>query len=259
MEPVLYTLQGRRATITLNRGDKRNALDAALTLAIAQAITQAETDGAKVVVLQGAGPAFCAGADLAHMQRLTSFTPEENLADSRALKDMLLAIWQSPCVVVAKVHGPAIAGGCGLASVCDVVLASDQAVFGYPETRIGFLPAIVAVFGVQKFGTGRIGPYLLAGKPFGAAEALALGLVTKVVAADALDEATDAYCADLERGTSAQSLAATKRLVRMAEGSLNEKLELACRMNMETRQTVDFRRGIAAVLAKEKIDWEVKI
>ena len=255
MEAVLYKLEGRRATLTLNRGDKRNALDPALTLGIAQGLARAEAEGAKVVVLQGNGPAFCAGADLAHMQRLTGFTPEENLADSRDLKDTLLAIWQSPCVVVAKVHGPAIAGGCGLASVCDVVLASDQAVFGYPETRIGFLPAIVAVFGVQKFGTGRIGPYLLAGKPFGAAEAQALGLATKVVPADELDAATEAYCTDLERGTSAQSLAATKRLIRMAEGSLEERLEQACRMNMETRQTEDFRRGIAAVLAKEKLDW----
>ena len=257
MDVVLYEFLSGRATITLNRPEKRNALDAALTMAITEAVHRAEADGAKVILLQGNGPAFCAGADLAHMQRLTAFTPQENLNDSRCLKDMLLAIWQSPCVVVGKVHGPAIAGGCGLASVCDAVLASEAALFGYPETRIGFLPALVAVFGVSKFGTGLVGPLLLTGKNFNALEAQQLGLVQHIHPPAELDAAADAYCSDLHRGASAQSLAATKRLIRMAEGpGLEARLDEACQMNVATRQTEDFRRGIAAVLNKEKLVWD---
>lgn len=256
MDIVLYQYENHRATLTLNRPEKRNALDADLTQALLQGIRRAEADGARVLLLQGNGPAFCAGADLAHMQRLTAFTPEENLADSRGLKDMLLALWQTPCIVVAKVHGPAIAGGCGLASVCDIVLASDTAVFGYPETRIGFLPAIVAVFAVSKFGTGRAGLHLLQGRNFTAGQALELGLVQHVHPADELDAAVEALCKDLVNGCSAQSLADTKRLIRMAEGTgIEDRLEQACRMNVATRQTEDFRRGIAAVLNKEKIVW----
>jgi methylglutaconyl-CoA hydratase len=255
---VLYHYENGRATITLNRPDKRNALDASLTEAITRAVRQAEADKAKVLLLQANGSAFCAGADLAHMQRLTSFSAEENLADSRALKDMLYALWTSTCVVVAKVQGPAIAGGCGLASVCDFVLAADIALFGYPETRIGFLPAIVAVFGVQKFGTGKIGPYLISGKTFTALQAHELGLVQHVYAKQELDAATEAFCADLEAGCSRQSLADTKRLIRMAEGKgIEERLELACQMNVATRQTADFKTGIGAVLNKEKLVWKV--
>ena len=256
MDIVLYQYENHRATLTLNRPDKRNALDAELTQAILQGIRRAEADGAKVLLLQGNGPAFCAGADLAHMQRLTAFTPEENLADSRGLKNMLLALWQTSCIVVAKVHGPAIAGGCGLASVCDIVLASESAVFGYPETRIGFLPAIVAVFAVNKFGTGRAAGYLLQGRNFTPAQARELGLVQHIHTADDLDNATEALCKDLVNGCSAQSLRDTKRLIRMAEGTgIEERLEQACQMNVATRQTDDFHRGIASVLNKEKITW----
>jgi len=257
METVAYSFTNGLATITLNRPDKRNALNATLTTELRQALHNAQAQGAKVVLLQAEGKAFCAGADLAHLQNLSHFSPEENLADSRNLKDTLLAFWQSPCIIVARVHGPAIAGGCGLASVCDFVLAQENVPFGYPETRIGFLPAIVAIFAIAKMGTAHAAPLLLQGKPFSAQQALALGLVQQVfIDEPSLDAGVHALCQDLLAGCSAQSLASTKQLIRMAEADgLAQKLERACQLNVLGRQSKDFARGVASVLNKEKINW----
>ncbi len=151
MDIVLYEVKERIGYLTLNRPEKRNALNFELVAALKEAFTRAENDpGVKVVVLRANGEAFCAGADLAYLQQLQQFSFEENLADSNHLKDLFLMIYQLKKVVIAQVQGHALAGGCGLATVCDFVFAVPEAKFGYTEVKIGFIPALVLVFPRQE-------------------------------------------------------------------------------------------------------------
>src|SRR4051812_14010764 len=141
---VEYNVAGRIAYITLNRPEKRNALKPELVSLLTKAVREAELDPAvKIVVLNANGESFCAGADLAYLRQLQKFSPEENLADSENLKELFLTIYTLKKVVIAQVQGPAVAGGCGLATVCDFVFAAADAKFGYTEVKIGFIPAIV--------------------------------------------------------------------------------------------------------------------
>ena len=153
MKYIDYTVQNRKAYITLNRPGKRNALSHELVAELKEAFHLAEKeDQAKVVILKANGEAFCSGADLAHLQQLQNFSHEENLADSNHLKELFLQIYSLKKVVIAQVQGHALAGGCGLATVCDFIFAVPEAKFGYTEVKIGFIPAIVMVFLLRKIG-----------------------------------------------------------------------------------------------------------
>src|SRR5258706_858082 len=187
MDLVLYEVKERIGYITLNRPDKRNALSHELVTGLKDSLTYAENDPTvKVIVLRANGEAFCAGADLAYLQQLQKFSFEENLADSNHLKELFLKIYQLKKVVIANVQGHALAGGCGLATVCDFVFAVPEAKFGYTEVKIGFIPAIVLVFLVRKIGEKQARQLLLSGELVQGNEAMNFGLINHLVSNDKL-------------------------------------------------------------------------
>ena len=254
-------LQSRQSgavlTLTLDRPEVRNALSAELVGALTDAVRAAGRDeSVRVVVLTGSGKAFSAGADLAALQALSSASAEANLADSERLADLFRAIYTSPKPVVAKVQGHAIAGGCGLAAVCDLSFVAEHAKLGFTETRIGFVPAIVSVFIVRKLGEGAARDLLLRGRLLDAAEAARIGLVTASVPTEHLDEAVDAVCQELATETSASAVALTKQLLAdVPSMGVAEGLSYAARLNALARATDDCRAGVSAFLNKTDPPW----
>ncbi|MCU0448905.1 MAG: enoyl-CoA hydratase-related protein [Bernardetiaceae bacterium] len=257
METLLYHTHERVAYLTLNRPEKRNAFNAQLVAELAQAFAQAQADEqVRVVVLQAHGPVFCAGADLAFLQSLQTATPAQNLADSRAIKNLYQQIYQLPKPVIAAVQGHALAGGCGLATVCDLVLAVPEAKFGYTEVKIGFVPAIVMVFLVRKLGEARARQLLLTADLVPAPTAQAWGLVTELVAPEQLMARTQQLARQLATGNSGQALAATKQLLAQVQDlPLEAALELAAQTNAQARAFPDCQRGVAAFLNKTPLEW----
>lgn len=248
---------GRVRTITLNRPDKRNALNAALVTALKDALTAAEEDeGVRALRLTGAGSAFSAGADLASLQALRSASPRENEQDSRHLAGLFRQIYLHPMPVIAEVNGPAIGGGCGLAAVCDFSLVADDATLGFSEVRIGFVPAIVMVFVRRKLGEAAARDLLLRGRLVTAAEAAGAGLVTRAVAPGALAEEGAALAREIATETSASAVALTKRMMAQLPGmGLEESLDYAVQMNAFARGTEDCQAGIDAFLNDEDPPW----
>ena len=257
MELVRYTLERNVCTITMNRPDKRNALNPELVAALRDAFTRAESDThVKVIVLAAEGDVFCAGADLAYLQRMQSFSYEENLNDSTQLRNLFWQIYSHPKVVIARVQGPALAGGCGLVTVCDFSFATANARFGYTEVKIGFVPAIVMSFLVRKIGEGRARQLLLAGTVIDAKEAYRMGLINCVSEKNMLSPDVESFAASLIQANSFEAMKTTKQLLaQMQSLSLEAALDLAAAANARARETDDCRRGIAAFLNKEKIDW----
>ncbi len=256
-DPVLYQAEGPVATLTINRPEKRNALNGAVVEGLLHGLNRAEADGAiRVVVLTGAGSVFSAGADLDALQKLQSATAEENLADSARLAVLFKRIYQLEKPVIARVNGHAIAGGCGLAAVCDFSIASAEAKFGFTEVRIGFVPAIVGVFLLRKVGETRLRDMLLRGALLSAEEAVAAGLITMSAAPADLDQAVAGRAAELARETSATALVLTKRLLAAVPGmGLDEAIDYAVQMNTLARGTSDCRAGVAAFLDRKDPPW----
>ncbi len=257
MEVLLYQTAERVAYLTLNRPDKRNALNADLVTALKEAFHQANLDpGVKVIVLGANGKAFCAGADLETLQQLQRNSYEENLADSGNLAELFELMYTLPKPIIARIQGHALAGGCGLAAICDFSFAVPAAKFGYTEVKIGFVPAIVSAFLVRKIGEGRARELLLTGDLIPAEKAQGYGLINYVVEEGELENRVDAFAQQLCTGTSGQSIAATKALLAQLPGlNLSASLKLATEANAQARSTDDCRRGIAAFLAKEDILW----
>jgi methylglutaconyl-CoA hydratase len=257
MSLVNYSVKDRIGYITLNRPDKRNALSHDLVHNLKEAFFRAETDpNVKIVVLNAHGESFCAGADLAYLQQLQNFSYEENLADSNHLKELFLQIYTLKKVVIAQVQGHALAGGCGLATVCDFIFAVPEAKFGYTEVRIGFIPALVAVFLIRKIGEQKARQLLLTGELINALEALNRGLIYKVVEAIDLEASVFNFANELIRSNSAQSLQLTKQLIAEVQAlSLQEALDLAGTMNAQARSTEDCKKGIGAFLNKQELRW----
>lgn len=250
-EPVLYSIEKGIATITLNRPEKRNALNRQTVDLITSSVARAESDDACAIVLQGAGSVFCAGADLAYLQQLQDFSLEENLDDSQALAGALLAIYSTSIPVIARVHGHAIAGGCGLATVCDVTVAVESAKFGYTEVGIGFIPAIVTAFLLEKSPHSLVRELLLTGRIIDATEAVRRTLVTEVVQdVEALDRSIAEIC-DRLRMADRGAVMMTKEMIAAMQGmSLSSALEYGIRMNAIARARPECRAGIAAFLDK---------
>lgn len=244
-------------TLTLDRPEKRNALSADLVAALDAALIDAADDPAvRVVVLTGAGAAFSAGADLAALQALQTQSAEANLADSERLATLFERIYRLPKPVVAKVNGHAIAGGCGLAAVCDFALVADSAKLGFTEVRIGFVPAIVAVFVRRKLGEAAARDLCLRGHLISAGEAARIGLVTRAVAAERLDAEVDALARELATETSPSAVALTKQLLADVAGmGLSEGLSYAARLNALARATDDCRAGVSTFLDKTDPPW----
>src|SRR6516162_4682491 len=177
---------GPLATVTLNRPEKRNAISYELIEEIDHALHDVQKSSAHIMILTGSGAAFCSGMDLDNLREITKHTQEENLADSGRMAHMFRALYDFPKVTIAAVNGAAIAGGCGLATLCDFTLASAEAKFGYTEVRIGFVPAIVSTFLLRQVPEKQARDLLLTGRIFGAEEALKLGLINEIVGSEQL-------------------------------------------------------------------------
>jgi methylglutaconyl-CoA hydratase len=254
---VLYEARDRTGFITLNRPDKRNALSYQVVQELKEAFSAAEhDDNVKVIVLQANGESFCAGADLAYLQQLQGFSYDENLSDSNHLKGLFYQIYTLKKIVVASIQGSALAGGCGLAAVCDFAFSVPEAKFGYTEVKIGFIPAIVMVFLLRKLGEGKAKQLLLTGDLFSAEDALHFGLINKVVAKEKLDEEVQSFVQRLITTNSATSMMLTKQMIAQVQSlPLESALTFAAEMNAKARGSEDCKKGIRSFLNKEKLEW----
>jgi methylglutaconyl-CoA hydratase len=246
------------ATLTLDRPEKRNAISFELIDDLLAGLKEVEASDAVVLIVAGAGKAFCSGMDLENLKSLLGRHPQQNLEDSRKMVRLFRSLYEFPKITIAAVNGPAIAGGTGLALLCDFTLAVPEAKFGYTEVRIGFVPAIVSTFLLRQIGEKQARDLLLTGRIFGAEEAVRLGLVNEIVAPENLMARAHALAATLMEN-SPTSLRATKKLLSdHARAEIDTQIEAAVRENAGIRGTADFREGISSFLEKRKPVWTGK-
>jgi methylglutaconyl-CoA hydratase len=255
---IQLSLDAGVATITLNRPEKRNAVSFALVEELLAALDEIEQSSAQVVVLTGAGKAFCAGLDLDELKNLLGKTQDENVEDSSRMGRIFRRIYDFPLPTIAAVNGAAIAGGTGFATMCDFTLAVPEAKFGYTEVRIGFVPAIVSSMLVWQVGHKIARDLLLTGRLFDAAEAHRYGLVNEVVEPERLMTRARELAGQLMEN-SPTSMRATKRLINgFIAGQLDQQIGQAVQDNARIRTTADFREGITSFLEKRKPRWSGK-
>ncbi len=252
--PLQLRREGDQLWATLDEPERANALSPALVAALTDLYRRPLlAEGVRALVLTAAGRHFSAGADLAHLRTLQTATLEENRADSRRLRDLFVAVLRQEALTVALVQGACIAGGCGLATAHDFVVAGDDARFMYSEVKIGFVAALVAVFLPLRVRGSDLRELLLFPRLLDAGEALALGLANRVVPRDDLDQTGLALARDVLTNASSQSIARTKRLLLDVVGRpLEEALDLAAEQNAQARLTADCQRGIATFLAEKQ-------
>lgn len=249
--PVLFAIDGSIARITLNRPEKRNALNEALVSGIKAALRQAHSvDALRVVVINGAGQDFCSGADLESLRKISDASVSENVEDARSLMELFALIRKVSVPVVAVVRGRALAGGCGLASACDLVLAASSARFGYPEVKIGFVPAMVLAILKRNVSEKRAFELLTRGAEISAQEAQEIGLVNQVFTDETFDDQVNAYVSVFEK-LSKSAVALTKTLLYQTDGmTFTQALETGVDVNVIARMTEDTRTGIARFTKK---------
>lgn len=257
MKYIKYSKGDRIGRIVLARPEKRNALNFEVVDELIAVFNQAAIDPeVKVLILEGEGKAFCAGADLAYLKQLQTNSFEENLADSNHLASLFKTIYTLNKVVIAKVDGYAIAGGCGLATVCDYAVTTTESKFGYTEVKIGFVPAIVMIFLLRKIGESKSKELLLKGDLITAEQAQELGLVNEVVEKENIDKRVDELANHLIKTNSEQSMALTKQMIAAIQSEgLTSALEYSADKNARARAFEDCKRGINLFLNKEKIEW----
>ncbi len=252
---LILQISGDIATITLSRPEKRNAISTEMMNDLMGAFGEIETCSARVAILTGQGKAFSSGMDLAALKTLATQSPAENLDDARRFARLLRRIWSFPKPTIAAVNGAAIAGACGMATLCDFTLAAPEATFGYPEVGIGFLPATVAIFLMRQIGEKHARDLLLTGRIIDAAEAHRRGLITQIVPATELMAATRTLAATL-LASSPTSLLKTKELIcDIAAPEIDRQLDLAIAESAQIRTTPDFREGLASFLEKRPPKW----
>lgn len=256
-ETILIAEDDGVRTITLNRPERRNAMTPVMQEELIAAFEDAGASKCRMVILRGAGDVFCSGLDLSVLQQMQAKSAEEYRADALRVARLFRTLFELPKPTIAMVHGAAVAGGTGLATICDFTLATPKAKFGYTEVRIGFVPALVSAYLALQIGDKRSRDLLMTGRLFDAQEGLRLGLVNEVVAQDVMEARVSALV-EMLKANSPQSLAATKRL--MAEQNrlwLNAAVDAAMEANAEARETEDFREGVTAFLEKRKAVWKV--
>src|ERR1700686_684936 len=248
---ILYAVEGGIARITLNRPEKRNALNDELIAGLKDALRQAEHDeDVRVSVLSGAGSNFCSGADLAPLQKISTASVAENLEDARSLMELFLLIHEVRVPVIAAVQGRALAGGCGLALACDLVLASRSARFGFPEVKIGFVPAMVMATLRRSTSEKRAFELLTLGNEMGAEQAQAFGLVNRVLDDEAFEDEVDAFVEQFGR-VSPSAVRLSKQLFYEGDAmTFKDALECGVDTNVIARMTEDCRKGIERFLKK---------
>jgi methylglutaconyl-CoA hydratase len=245
------------ATIVLSRPEKKNAINPELVSVLSTMFTSLLNESKlKLVVLTGAGDTFSAGADLGHIQQLAENSFDENVADSTSLKNLFYQIYSFPKPVIAKVNGHAIAGGAGLASVCDVVLMKKTAKIGYTEVKIGFIAAIVLVFLNQIIGEKTAKDLLLSGRLLEAEEAMSIGLVSKVFEDIGFDQSCQNYIEKFILNSTEAQVATKHFFNSIVNMNIQEALEEAVIQNAKTRSSADCKEGIAAFLGKRKPRWQ---
>jgi methylglutaconyl-CoA hydratase len=248
---IVYAIDGPIMRVTLNRPDKRNALDSEMVSEIRRALAEsADNSDVRVVLLAGAGKDFCSGADLAALHQIAKATVMENLADARQLADVFLDMRRHPRPIVAAVRGRALAGGCGIATAADIILAAESAQFGYPEVKIGFVPAMVMAIVRRSVSEKRAFEFLTSGEPFPARAALEIGMINRIFPDTTFDREVESYAAQLAtRSSSALSL--TKSLLYQIDSmSFEAALSAGVQTNAIARLTDDCRRGIEQFLKR---------
>jgi methylglutaconyl-CoA hydratase len=246
------------AVLTLNRPEKRNAITHAMIAETLKVLDEVEKSPVSVLILTGAANAFCAGMDLQALKDFRSQSDAEIVADARLIATLFRRLYAFPKPTIAAVNGPAIAGGCGLATVCDFTLAVPEAKFGYTEVRVGFIPAIVSSYVIRQLGEKRARDLLLSGRIFGAAEAQAMGIVSEVLEPEDLLPRARELARSLAE-MSPVALAHTKRLLlKFSEAELDRETEMAVEASTRVRKTADFQEGLAAFLEKRKPRWRAE-
>jgi methylglutaconyl-CoA hydratase len=249
--PVIYSTEGAVAFVQLNRPDKRNALNDALVAGLKEALRRADEESAvRVVVIKGAGADFCSGADLSALQKISESSIVENLEDAQSLMELFALIRRVRVPVVAAVRGRALAGGSGLATACDIVLAARSAVFGYPEVKIGFVPAMVMAILRRNVSEKRAFELITRGAQINADEAERFGLINHVFDDEAFEAEVEAYLHGFEK-VSRSAVMLTKRLLYHMDGmTFDAALQSGVETNAIARMTEDCQQGIARFLKK---------
>jgi len=249
---------GQVTTVTLNRPDVRNAFNEEMISELTAFAESVPADGSvRAVVLRGAGPVFSAGADVQWMAKMLGYSREENLADAQRAAQMLLALDRVPVPLIGRIHGAALGGGSGLAAVCDVVVAADDALFGFTEVALGILPAMISPYVVRKIGLSAARELCLSGTRFTAARAKEIGLVHTVTTAADLDQAVDAHLA-LFRKAAPSAIAATKRLLAEVYGRRpSDVLSLTIDNIANQRVSPEGQEGLRAFLEKRPAAWTI--
>jgi methylglutaconyl-CoA hydratase len=250
-QPLLYSVDGAVARITLNRPEKRNALNAAVIAGLKEKLREASNDDrVRVVVIAGAGKDFCSGADLSALQQITQASVDVNAEDARTLLELFVLIRQLPVPVIAAVKGRALAGGAGLATSCDIVLASTSARFGYPEVKIGFVAAMVMAILRRNVSEKRAFALLTRGAEISAQQALEFGLVNEVYADESFDDDVARYVSDFQK-LSRSAVSLTKTLLYQMDGlSFSAALQTGADVNVIARLTKDCQERVAKFLNK---------
>ena len=254
-ETLTLDTNGYLSTITFNRPEKRNAITTQMIAELQTALDTIEKSHTRVVIITGTGKAFCAGIDLEMLQSIANQSPSENQEDSRRIAKMFRKVWSYSRPMIAAVNGHALAGGCGIATLCDFTLSAPEAKFGYTEVKIGFLPAIVSVFLTRQVGEKRARDLLLTGRLVEAQEAKELGLVNEIVATEKLMERAHELAETILAASPSSITRAKHLLVSAAAASVDHDLERAVLESARVRCTPDFKEGLAAFLEKRKPIW----
>jgi methylglutaconyl-CoA hydratase len=251
-QTVKYEVSGNIATATLNRPEKKNAINDALLDGLTSALDEAKNDrSVRVVILRGAGTDFCSGADLSALQKISESSIYENLEDAEQLAMLFMRIRSMDVPIVAAVHGRALAGGCGLATACDLVLASESARFGYPEVKLGFVPAMVMAILRRNLSEKRAFELITVGNEISAAEAERLGLINHVFEDATFDSEVSSFAGALAK-RSATAISLSKKLLYQMDGMTFEKaLGAGASINAIARMTEDCQKGIEKFLKKQ--------
>ncbi len=257
MQYIKHNIKNRISYITLNRPLKRNALNPQLVNELKEIIKISETDNTvKVIILKAEGKAFCAGADLEYLQKLQSNTYEENFEDSKNLMELYKMIYLSEKVFIAQVEGHAIAGGAGLATVCDFIFSVPEAKYGYSEVAIGFVPAIVSIFLTRKIGEAKSKELLLTGRIISAEEAKEMNIFNFIETKENIQNEVYKFAQKLITKTSSDSLRITKQLIAQIQSvNIEDAFDLTAETNAKSRETDDCKKGISAFLDKKEIKW----
>lgn len=239
--------------ITLNRPERRNALTIELMTALTEAVNAADADGTqRILILRGAGKAFCTGLDLEEVSQ-----PEKAHESAGAVAKMLLAVSQTRLITIAAVHGAAVAGGAGIMSACDFVIAAERTKFGYPEAKRGLVAGLVMTFLRRQLRERDIRALLFTGELFEPARALEIGLINRVVAADALDIEVQKLCASILQNAPGAVAHAKRMLEQLWSTSVKEDIEMALGHHMQARESAEAKEGVAAFLEKRPPTWAV--